>query len=525
MNHPPLSRRAALRTLCSTAGLVVAMPLLAACGGAATATTSPAPTSAALSAAQSTTTSPATVGAASTAAQTTASASSQAASSAASTAVSTNAAPSTSVTAAAAATKAAGSVEFWHPWTGQQYEGPTGMIAKIDAAFNAKHPDLTITPSNVGSTVIEKLLASVAAGTPPDVVIVTNGNGDVYSLAYKKVIQPVEAVAGPDLGQLKDWFYPAIWDLGVYQGKVWALPMWSQGYAMMWNTNEFQQAGLDPSKLPVQTLDELPQLSQKLSTQSGNTYTRVGFWDTWFDCCSQLALANYAAAYGGKLMDVTGTKVTANDPNNVKALQWIVDYFKLIDVTRVKAYEKTFGSPKEGPYLAGKYAMWRDGPWRLRTIQLYNLPRQEFGVGPMPPPAGVTGGGQSHYGDIPVIPTGAKQTSAWQFIRFLTGFDGPETYAGLLMIQPQIPNSESFTKTAAFKPVLAQYPGFDIWLDQFYGATHFLTPPKIPTAAAYFATLKTYADKALSGALSAQIAMDQATAAAQHDLDVALATK
>lgn len=228
MNHPPLSRRAALRTLCSTAGLVVAMPLLAACGGAATATTSPATTSAARSAAQGTTTSPATDSAASTAAQTTASASAQAASSAAaSTAASTNAAPSTSATAAAAATKAAGSVEFWHPWTGEQYEGPTGMIAKIDAAFNAKHPDLTITPSNVGSTVIEKLLASVAAGTPPDVVIVTNGNGDVYSLAYKKVIQPVEAVAGPDLGQLKDWFYPAIWDLGVYQGKVWALPMWS----------------------------------------------------------------------------------------------------------------------------------------------------------------------------------------------------------------------------------------------------------------------------------------------------------
>lgn len=59
-----------------------------------------------------------------------------ASSAAASTAVSTTAAPSTSVIAAAAATKAAGSIEFWHPRTGQQYEGPTGMIAKIDA-FNA----------------------------------------------------------------------------------------------------------------------------------------------------------------------------------------------------------------------------------------------------------------------------------------------------------------------------------------------------------------------------------------------------
>lgn len=515
MHHLPIARRAVLRTLSGTAGLLLSMPLLAACGAAAattslTSTTALTASSAPTTVAQAVSTSAALV-------------TSTAASIAARTTAATTTQPATA--SAVAVKAAAGSVEFWHPWTGPQYEGPTGMIAKIDAAFNAKHPDLHIVASNAGSTVIEKLLASVAAGTPPGVVVVTNGNGDVYSLAYKSVIQPVETVAGPELGQLKDWFFPAIWDLGVYQGKVWALPMWTQGYAMMWNNNAFQESGLDPAKLPIQTLDELPQLSQKLSKQSGNTYSRVGYWDTWFDCCSQLALTKYAASYGGKLMDATGTKVTANDPNNVKALQWIVDYLKLMDLARVQAYQKTLGSPKEGPYLAGKYAMWPDGPWRLRTLQLFNLPREQFGLGPIPAPAGVTGGAESHYGDIPVIPRGAKQADAWQFIRFLTGFDGQDTYANLIMIQPQIPNSQTFAKSAAFKPVLTQYPGFEVWLDQFYTARHFLTPPKIPTAAAYFATLKLYAGKAFSGALSPQAALEQATTAAQHDLDTVLATK
>lgn len=519
MDQQPTSRRAVLRGL-GAGGLLLALPLLAACGSAAAVAT----TSASPGSRTSTTTSAASAlseSSAAAAASTSRAATSTATTSSA-TATSTGSVVKT-VTSSAAASKATGSVEFWSPWTGPQYEGPTGMIARIDAAFNAKHPELHIAASTVGSGVVEKLLASVAAGTPPDVVVVTNGNGDVYSLASKGAIQPAEAVAGPDLSKVKDWFHPAIWDLGVYQGKVWAPPMWTQGYALMWDKNAFQQAGVDPSKMPIQTLDELPQLSQKLSKQTGGTYTQLGFWDTWFDCCSQLAFMNYAAYYGGTLMDPTTTKVTLNDPNNVKALQWMVSYLRLMDLDKVKAFEKTLTGLKQGPNLAGKIVLWRDGPWRLRTIQLDNLPNSEFGAGPVPPPAGVTGGGQSHYGDIPVIPRGAKATDAWQFIRFLTGVDGEESYAELLTIQPQIPNSQTFTKGAAFKKVLAQYPGFEVWLDAFYNSTHFITPPKIPTASTYFSVLKAFANQAFTGTLTPQDALEQATSQAQHDLDAALA--
>lgn len=40
------------------------------------------------------------------------------------------------------------------------------------------------------------------------------------------MIQPFEQVAtGVELQKLKDWIYPAIWDLGVYQGKLYGLAM------------------------------------------------------------------------------------------------------------------------------------------------------------------------------------------------------------------------------------------------------------------------------------------------------------
>jgi len=38
-------------------------------------------------------------------------------------------------------------IEYWHGWTGAQYDGPEGMIAKIIGLFNQKHPNVTVRAS------------------------------------------------------------------------------------------------------------------------------------------------------------------------------------------------------------------------------------------------------------------------------------------------------------------------------------------------------------------------------------------
>lgn len=418
-------------------------------------------------------------------------------------------------------------LEFWHPWSGQQYEGPTGMIARIGDAFQAKNPHMTVAASNLGSDIITKLITASAGGTPPDVVILFNSSGQLYRLAHQGVIAAMQDVAGNEIGKVKDWVHPNVWDLGLYRGKVYGLPLWTQASALMWHKAHFREVGLDPEKVPVGTLEELPSVGQKLSKRelgAGSPYTRLGFWDGWFGGNTHLALMRYSAALGGQWVDAQGSKVTANSPNNVRALEWIVNTLRLLDFPRVQEFQASLGSISGGPYLAGRYSMWPDGPWRLRTLQLFNLERDDFGVGPLPAPAGLTGGFDYHYGDIPGIPKGARQGAAgWRFVRFLTGFDGEETYADLLLIQPQVPISEKFTKGAAFKKVLAEYPGYDVWLEHFFGAKRLVTPPKIPTAEGYLATLKTFVDQAVKGELSARDALGQANAGAQSELEAASA--
>ncbi|MBI3970655.1 MAG: extracellular solute-binding protein [Chloroflexi bacterium] len=415
-------------------------------------------------------------------------------------------------------------IEFWSPWTGPQYEGPTGMIARIDEAFTAKNPQITVSPTTVpGGQMVTKLVAAAAGGTPPDVLILTNGNGEVYSLAHQGQLGALQDVAGKDLGQMKGWMHPSMWDLGLYQGKLYALPLWSQGYALMWHKAHFREMGLDPEKLPARTLEEVPELGLKLNKAeggAGSAYTRVGFWDVWFGCCPQLIFPNYLPAFGGQLLDASGAKVTANHPNNVKALEWLVGVLRRFDLARVTEFQSTFGQIPGGAYLAGRFSMWRDGPWRLSTIKQNNLRFDDYGISAFPDPAGMPGGFAYHYGDIPVIPKEAKQAAAaWRFVRFLTGFDGEETYAELLRIQPQIPISEKFTKGKPFQDVLATWPGYDVWINAFFRAKHVMTPPKAPTAKEYIDTLKTYLTQAFKGELTPRDALQQATVEAQRQLD------
>src|SRR5690349_13162290 len=134
MDMRRMSRRAAMRAL-GAGGLALSLPLLAACGGSAgtAATASGVASSSAATTVVGSTTAPSS-------AVSTASATNSAAAS--STATTSTASVTGAAVATGSASKALGSVEFWSPWTGPQYEGPTGMIARIDAAFNAKHPDL-----------------------------------------------------------------------------------------------------------------------------------------------------------------------------------------------------------------------------------------------------------------------------------------------------------------------------------------------------------------------------------------------
>ena len=87
-------------------------------------------------------------------------------------------------------------LEYWDGWTGVGYADPDGMVAKIMRAFTQKHPALTVRQEHLpGGELVGKLTMAVVPGTAPDVVMLFNSDGKLYSFAHSGQIQPLEQVA------------------------------------------------------------------------------------------------------------------------------------------------------------------------------------------------------------------------------------------------------------------------------------------------------------------------------------------
>ena len=206
------------------------------------------------------------------------------------------------------------------------------------------------------------------------------------------------------------------WDLGVYTGKVYGLALWTQSYAILYNKAHFREAGLDPTRGP-QTLDELATFAEKLTKRdpaAPGGYARLGFYEDSF--------TRWIPVFGGQLLDGAGKKVTANHPGTLKALEWLAGMWKRYDADRIIAFRDSLGTLPGGPFGGEKYSMSVNGPWGVRTLK-EQAPQLDYGVAYLPSPPDQPGLGCFTYGDVPVVPAGAKHAAgAWQLVQFLTRF-------------------------------------------------------------------------------------------------------
>ncbi len=89
------------------------------------------------------------------------------------------------------------------------------------------------------------------------------------------------------------------------------------------NKNHFREAGLNPDR-PPQTLDEIATFAEKLTKKdSAAGYSRLGYLHE--------GLNQWIPVFGGRLMDASGKKVMADDPNNVRALEWLLSWQRKYD--------------------------------------------------------------------------------------------------------------------------------------------------------------------------------------------------
>lgn len=405
--------------------LALLLPLIAACGGAATPTTSTsAPASAQATAAPAATSAPEPTAApaATTAAEATAAPEATSAPEATATGGQSSpigqqldlaqlspdiADPSSPVT-----------VKF-ASWVGEQ-EG----MKKLAEQFTKLHPNITIDFQDIPAEEIhDKLLTQVAGGTAPDVAYLDASN--VGDFAGRKALVSLDSYLAKSKGVSADDYLPAFRDSASFQGSMYGLPFDGESTGLFYRTDLFEAAGIQG---PPKTWDEFLDAAKKLTNKDKKQYGFILFapesayyWYPWL----------WQA--GGKLLSEDGKTIQFNDETGKRAAEFYVglkDYAPE-DFLNSNSYDGRVA------FANGQVAMYVAGAWFAGTL------RSEFpdingkwAAAPLPEDKQCA---TTIAGDTLVIFDQSKnKDAAWKWIEFLTA---PQNMALWNLGTPDAPGS------------------------------------------------------------------------------------
>ncbi|MGH2370753.1 MAG: ABC transporter substrate-binding protein, partial [Chloroflexota bacterium] len=172
------------------------------------------------------------------------------------------------------------SLEFQHRWEGSRKD----LIDKLIAEYRAAKPHVQIDNQLVFGSgegffdgmPYDKILTQVAAGTPPDVIMIGSDMAAAWARRGTALRALDQALKRDKIDPAKV-FYPALAQMARATGKYYGLPQLTandRAYLFM-NKDVVAAAGLDAAKGP-QSWDELVTWSQKLTKREGATLAQIG---------------------------------------------------------------------------------------------------------------------------------------------------------------------------------------------------------------------------------------------------------
>ncbi|GEM_PF-3619946 len=418
--HSQLSRRVVIRALGTLAATGV-LPLLAACGGSATGTTSasastqPASTTVASALSQAANAST-TTNASTTAARPAVSTATTAAATSAATTQSTTLAAVTSaqpVTSASAAPTTAAEAVIFDGWA---------VLDPALAALQQGLPGVKVTYNRAANTAawLPKTLAQAAAGTVGDLWELPLQNFSDF--AGKNLVLPLDALLHRDAATFHpEDFYPSTIQAVTWQGKQVAVPFDFDITPLVVNKDAFQQAGVTlPDTAITQnawTWDAFQTAVAKLTShQAGQPATRFGF-------LMQQDIAMYRIwllAMGGDILTADGQHcalATAAGQAGITALLDLVQKGETPSAQDLKVQDMY-----KDLAPTGKYGMWLA---HASIPGFLNGQKVSYAWDFAPWPAGPKSDRLPTGNNSLAIPQGAKHAeSAWQVAKFLTGAGG-----------------------------------------------------------------------------------------------------
>lgn len=333
-------------------------------------------------------------------------------------------------------------VTYWEKWTSKEAE----QMKEIVKDFNdgpGLEKGIFVEYLSM-SSINQKTLVATAAGVPPDIAGVWEGQ--VPQFASIGALEPLDALARAK-GISKAYYKPVYWKACSYQDRLYALVSTPASIALHYNKRVFREAapqlraaGLDPNRAP-QTLDELDRYAKALDkfdsskrlVRSGYLPMEPGWW-----------LMQTPYYFGSQVFDPKTGQFTLTDPKVVKAYEWIASYSKKLGKDSLSEFRSAVGgfdSP-QNPFLIGTVAMELQGPWlsnyidknapqlnrvleKDKAVEMTWSPEKrrtnyEWAAAPWPAVSPELKNVTHNAADVLVIPRGAKHPQeAFEFISFV----------------------------------------------------------------------------------------------------------
>jgi len=364
-------------------------------------------------------------------------------------------APSTQAPATQVPTVAGNPIRIWLTWP----EAPAKMQAYFDG-FTAETGIKTEVTTNAP---YDKIIAGMSGTSAFDLLIL----GDIYSVsmfADNELIQPMDNIISTQKIDVNDMYTGPRTECN-YKGKYFCLPWGTDDYALFWNKDMFEAAGLDPNK-PPETMEQMLDYADKLTkTDAQGNLTQVGFIPDFPWEHSDL----YLAMYGSTWQSADGTKIQFDTPEMLAMMKWQQQFYTRYGADKVSRFLASAGNYKgaDSGFYTNKIAMLVDGEWQpgVDYLQKYR-PDMNYGITSMPYPAARPDlkGTVVLWGTVVEVPSNAQnldETSkliAWMML--------PKNQTDMMIQIPNLPSSHA----AAADPRWATLPDLQIFIDMMNSA-------------------------------------------------------
>lgn len=363
--------------------------------------------------------------------------------------------------------------------------GNPDLIPEEQEKFHDEHPDIEwmLVQQAEGTSRLEQLLATVAAGTPPDGSRVES---DVYrTFAHLGLLLPLTEYINtdPEFSKPDYWIQPQESDRQIYQGDSFGIGSCWVAPHFYYNAALFEELGVDPpSNDPNEAWewDDFLEIARQLTVDAeGNNPGDPGFdmtnverwgvnWPTWW-----IPLHAAIQSNGTDWIDPVSGQISLDKPAALDAMQRIADLRLVHQVMpRTEALE-ALGMGGAQLLETKKVALVVDGSWALSW--LWEI-EGGIGTGVLPKMARPGTDMQAHL--VTLVKDTENPDAAWELIRFLSSPWYQERYCrdGLwLPSQTALMTDESIADWC----VLPEHPeGYELIVTEYtpkYG--HYLTMP------------------------------------------------